>query len=120
MSDGDNIIFYEGKDYAGRSYRAAQMVKDGVHLRVVPHVVGDGFYGYEVQLFRDNGKGEPDTLHGIIDICPVDGKPDDLEEIADTYGRRLFSGVKPEEMFRDIEEANLEAMRRMSEQMRNS
>ena len=100
----------------GYNQRVAHFKKNGIHLTVAPHNVGpDGkqMLGWEVYFWGDN-KGKIDTSHALESIV-LDGGPDDLEEIADTYARRLDSGVKPEDMFTDIYEENRKNIKQLYE-----
>ncbi len=90
--------------------------RDGVHLLIHPDPVENHdrtFSGWIVDLYGDD-KGEVDFgkyLNGMY----VGGKPDDLEEIADTFGRRLGLGVRPEDFFKDIEDATRISLQELAE-----
>ena len=94
---------------------------EGVHLTLTPHTYGmidGGLSGIEIYLWPDKD-GKPDTAK-ILNSITVDGTVEDMEEIADTYARRLVLGIKPENIFDDIIEANREAMRELSEKFKTS
>ncbi|HET7099228.1 MAG TPA: hypothetical protein VFI61_03285 [Patescibacteria group bacterium] len=84
----------------------------GTHLTVRPHTVmqDDGTFkdhGLEVEFWGDKqGKRDPDNL---LASNVIPGTGEDLEEVADTYARRLDRGVAPEHMFDDIIENNRKA-----------
>jgi len=101
--------------------RIAHFMKDGIHVTVRPHTVGVDpkqlqVKGFEVFFWKSNEQGDMD-LSRELESCVVSGGPEDFEEIADTYARRLDAGIKPEDMFKDIKEKNLREMDRLLTEM---
>ena len=94
----------------GAKRKIAYADAGGVHLSIAPNDLLYPQSGYEVYVFADDGKGNPDTSK-VLNSTIVDGTLEDLPEMADTYSSRLAHGVKPEDLFRDIEEADMEFMR---------
>ncbi len=66
----------------------------------------------EVFIFKGNDKNGPDYERELNSTL-VEGTEADAEEIADTYANRLKAGVKPKNLFRDTEEANIANMRKI-------
>lgn len=102
-----NINLNFDKDIKGN--RIVSFVKGEIHLTVRPHILleDDGTlkdHGLEVEFWGDiQGKRDPgNLLHSNI----VFGTREDLEEVADTYARRLESNINPKDMFNDIIENN--------------
>lgn len=89
----------------------------GVHLAIFPRRLVKDDKAYEVHITTETPEGNPDWGHTFNSIV-LDIKPEDVEEVADTYMRRLRDGVPPTELFRDIEEANIIAMREVWEKLR--
>jgi len=89
-------------------FKVAGFDKGEIHLTVLPHLILErGSYvsnGVSV-FFWGDGKGQ-ENLNSIV----LQGTEADIEEIADTYARRLESGVEIEHMFDDIIEKNREQM----------
>lgn len=91
-------------------------MKGGIHLTVAPHSIDSGeTLGWEVFLWGDDD-GKPDTSKAL-ETMVLDGGPEDQEEIADVYARRLDAGVKPENIFQDTIEANRRMMGELVEQV---
>lgn len=84
---------------------------NGNHLSIFPSPYG---VGYEVHITKEKPEGGPDFSQNLNSIV-IDAGADDVPEVADTYMRRLVSGMKPEDMFRDIEEASLSSMQQLFE-----
>ncbi len=57
----------------------------------------------DVYICEDD-KGKPNFAK-VLNSLSLDGTPRDLEEIVDTYSRRLESGVAPKDIFRDTEKS---------------
>ncbi len=97
-----------GQDIKGIR-EASYSSSNGTHLTVRPHTImeSDGTFknhGLEVEFWGDKqGERDPDSL---LSSNVIPGTGEDLEEVADTYARRLDSGVSPEHMFDDIIENN--------------
>ncbi|MBI4058183.1 hypothetical protein HY408_00280 [Candidatus Gottesmanbacteria bacterium] len=83
-------------------------------------IPGDAITEWIVSLFSGrNEAGRPDAS-GFIDECILNGTTDDFPEIIDTFGGSFSRGIPPEEMFRDIDEATVEGMRRIYEGYRSN
>lgn len=79
---------------------------NGVHLVILPASYGSpGFHVY----FTEDNSGKPD-FSKVKNSMAIDGNPNDLQEIADMFMRRLTSGVLIEAIFKDFEEQNRRAM----------
>ena len=112
MESGSNLKIKIGESIRGG--RGADVKVGNSHLRVLP-VVGGG--GYDVCVFSDDGHGRADTGNYLGGISVL-GKPDDLEEIADTFARRLKAGIQPENLFNDIRESTQKQMKRIFKEQR--
>ncbi len=83
---------------------------NGIHLSIFPNPHDSR--SFEVHFTTELEGGGPDFSH-MLNSSIIDGTAEDIGEMADTYVRRMRGGVKIDDMFRDIEDANIEAMRNM-------
>ena len=100
----------------GYNQKVAHFAKNGIHMTVAPHNTGSErkqISGWDVYFWGDK-EGKMDTSHALNSIS-LDGNTDDLEEIADTYARRLDAGVKVEDIFKDTEEQTRVNMKKLLE-----
>ncbi len=72
------------------------------HLVIIP--TPHGGTGFHV-FFTENNNGKPDFSR-IKDSLAIDGNLEDLQEIADSFMRRLTSGVPISNIFKDFHEQN--------------
>ncbi len=91
---------------------------NGIHLAIFPCGRVKGDTAYEIHFTAETPDGKPDWERDF-NSTSIDLTPDDVEEAADIYMRRLKSGVKPEDMFRDQEEVDIDAMRELYEKFKN-
>jgi hypothetical protein len=91
---------------------------NGIHLSIFPRGHGDDSGAYNIVFCAEKPDGSPD-FGKIINSSIIDLRPDDVEEVAATYVTRLRSGIKPEEMFRDQQEANRRMMMGEFEKLKN-
>ena len=89
----------------------------GLHLTMFPRNLVKNDKAYEIHITAEKADGMPDWSKDfnstLMDIAPAD-----VEEAASMYMRRLKMDIKPEDMFRDQEEANEASMRELYENMK--
>jgi hypothetical protein len=91
----------EEKDFMTRkNHLVARAHHNGAHL-----VVKRDADGFELSLWGENEDGSIDSSKPLNDSY-LTGQADDMEEVAHTFASRLASGISPEKMFTDIEEAD--------------
>ena len=114
-------IWHEWNPNESTPYLAAYAHHNGIHMMIRPQNVKGGnpfpIAAYEVIFQGENEKAERDDTKLLYTFI-VDGTPDDLEEMAFTYATRLKNGVRPEDMFQDMQEASRKAMQRLLEDYR--
>src|SRR3989344_797381 len=94
-------IWHEWNPNESTPYLAAYAHHNGIHMMIRPQNV-------------KGGNPFPIAAYEVI----FHGTPDDLEEMAFTYATRLKNGVRPEDMFQDMQEASRKAMQRLLEDYR--
>jgi len=90
---------------------------NGLHLTMFPRNLVKNDTAYEIHITAETADGNPDWSKDFNSTL-MDISPADVEEAASMYMGRLKMGIKPEDMFRDQEEADEASMREIYESLK--
>lgn len=113
MNKSPNIGFTVAK---GEDGWVAEGSHKGIHLTIFPKYKEGN--AYEVHITGETDKGEPDWRKEYNSTSVELNDIDDVREATHLYMTRLQAGIKPEDMFVDIEEANERMIEELCEGLR--